>query len=126
MSPVGGEPYMVEALLYSNPPKSDKLNGKSAIKSCQNLARINVLSWKPLELLNNERVQRNSDYFYRKYLHMIESNTLGTYSEAKREISGQINTIINKNSLCAIETAICCLEGILLIFSDIPKKKNPN
>ena len=54
---------------------------------------------------------------------MVESNTLGTYDEAKREISCQISTIMGNKSLYAIETAICCLEGILLIFSDIPKKK---
>ena len=90
---------------------------------CENLQKINSDCLRALNLLSSERVDRRNKYFYRKYLYMIESDTLGTYQEAKREISGQISTIMNNKSLCAIETTISCLEGILLIFSYIPKRK---
>ena len=127
LCPVGGKSYEAD-LLYSTPPESDTLSRNladfnTATLNCGNLQEINNECWQVLDLLSSERVEAQNKYFYRKYLYMIESDTLGTYQEAKREISGQISTIMSKKSLCAIETAICCLEGILLIFKEIPKKK---
>ena len=123
MCPIGKKPYK-DDVMYSTPPDSNTLSSiNSAIMNCKNLQRINMDCCKVLGLLSSERVERNTLYFHKKYLYMVESNTLGTYDEAKREISCQISTIMGNKSLYAIETAICCLEGILLIFSDIPKKK---
>ena len=113
MCPIGKKPYK-DDVMYSIPPDSNTLSSiNSAIMNC----------CKVLGLLSSERVEGNTKYFHKKYLYMVESNTLGTYDEAKREISCEISTIMGNKSLYAIETAICCLEGILLIFSDIPKKK---
>ena len=122
LCPVGGKSYKADVML-STPPDSETLKGEDVdIMLCKNLQRINIYCWEVLKLLSSERVELNNRYFYKKFLYMIESNALGTYPEAKREIGGQISTITSNKSVYAIETAICCLEGILLIFSDIPKK----
>ena len=127
LCPVGGEAYRADVVLSTPPDSSilsrNNMDSNTAKMNCINLQNINNKCRLALDLLSNERVEAQNKYFYKKYLYMIESNTLGTYNESKREISGQISTIMSRKSLYAIETAICCLEGILLIFKEIPKKK---
>ena len=116
LSPVGGKSFKA-TVMYSNPPDNVNISN-DATTICPNLQKINNKCYYILKLLNKERVLMQIKNFIRKFKYLIESNTLGYYSELKREISGQIATITNKNNLYAIEISVPLMEAGLILFTN--------